>query len=166
MDEVVSIVKHSLIIVAGVALFIVATSLHRVDIAKSDKAMRDDDDIGESETFSIDPSIRKPEELVRGNVVAFKPAETRPEWSTRLIRVIALPGDTVTIKKAKKGHRIYVNDAVAPFTLRIDPRYERSPFLVPAGHLYLVFDNAKLGGDSLTEGPIPWRRIIGKAKVD
>jgi hypothetical protein len=38
-------------------------------------------------------------------------------------------------------------------------------FVVPRDTVYLLFDDATAGGDSLTSGPVPWRRILGKAKV-
>jgi signal peptidase I len=43
------------------------------------------------------------------------------------------------------------------------PRYEMSPYAVPAGHLFVMGDNRNDSNDSHAWGPLDVRRIVGKA---
>ncbi len=112
----------------------------------------------------------------RGDVVTFTPPASYPDGEGRLFikRVVALPGDTVSVKKGA----LYVNGQRAagpsPYPLRHGQWSEVltdrglhpiGPFSVPPGMVYVVGDNRENSHDSRSWGPLPLANIEGKAML-
>jgi len=167
-DHVSSLIKCAVMIALPVALFAYVTSYSSVHVPKEDLGMRSNKALNSAETFTVYPSIRRPKDLEAGDVVAFVAEKSGKKKTIRLARIMAIEGQRVAIKPQNKGPRIFVDgrkEVRWPEPGTIHGNISLPEFVVPQGHVYILFDNALLGGDSLTEGPLPWRRIVGKANV-
>lgn len=103
----------------------------------------------------------------RGDVVVFHSPD-RPERDF-IKRIIGLPGDTVSIDGA--SGRVYVNG------LPLEEPYVRGrtqcsatlmgcgPWVVPAGHYFVLGDNREQSTDSRFFGFVPEESIVGKALI-
>jgi signal peptidase I len=121
----------------------------------------------------------------RGDIVVFKPPRgaditqcgqppspaaacavpTRERSDTNFIkRVVAEPGDQISIKKG----RVYINGTLNdPWKIRPDDSCGicnlPKPITVPPGHFFMMGDNRGESADSREWGPVPRKWIIGKA---
>jgi signal peptidase I len=114
----------------------------------------------------------------RGNIIVFStpPKENcaGPPVSDLVKRVIGLPGETISVS----GGRVYINGkylpepwlpasvqnattpgpSAAPYSLR-------HPYLIPAGHVYVMGDNRTFSCDSRYWGPVQQSTIVGKVDL-
>jgi signal peptidase I len=119
----------------------------------------------------------------RGDVVVFKaPPEADPEQKDFIKRLIALPGDTVSVER----NRVILNGKPLAVTEKGDEVFEASPggddrkahpvilgpdyrdlepLVVPPGHVWVMGDHRNDSRDSRYWGPLEMRRIRGKAMV-
>lgn len=103
----------------------------------------------------------------RGDIVVFEPPVRSDKPYVK--RVIALPGETVTLREGK----LYVNgNGLDEGYIAAPPSYP-CPFIsggscelvVPNGHVFVLGDNRNNSSDSHVFGPVPLNNIIGKAIV-
>lgn len=94
----------------------------------------------------------------RGDVVVFK--YPRDEAENFIKRVIAVPGDTVTIVAG----RVFINDtAIAePYLLQL-PRENMPATLIPEGRLFVLGDNRLNSNDSRSFGMVSMEEVVGRA---
>jgi signal peptidase I len=105
-------------------------------------------------------------EIKRGDVIVFVfPEDPSKDF---IKRVIALPGETIEIKRKKiyiDGREIedkwgfFSDDYVGP------PRDDFGPFQVPPEHVFVMGDNRDESNDSRFWGPVNIQNIKGKAFV-
>jgi signal peptidase I len=105
-------------------------------------------------------------EIKRGDIIVFVfPEEPSKDF---IKRVIALPGETIEIRKKKvyiNGREIedkwgfFKDDYVGP------PRDDFGPFQVPQGHVFVMGDNRDESNDSRFWGPVNIENIKGKAFI-
>ena len=95
----------------------------------------------------------------RGDVIVFK-APDQPELD-RIKRVIALPGETVEVKR---DGTVYVNgDLLAEPYISSNVNGPSGTWQVPEDQYFVMGDNRAVSFDSRSGGPIPRDNIIGKA---
>ncbi len=100
--------------------------------------------------------------IERGDVVVFRhPASYDPQRSY-IKRVIALPGDTLSIDHG----RVYVNgkllhEPYVPLEYRDDQSV--AEMIIPAGSYYMMGDHRSISQDSRYFGPVDRSLIYGKA---
>ena len=111
------------------------------------------------------PAIRQPRP---GDVIVFRyPPNPRQDF---IKRCVAVAGQTIEIKDKV----LYVDGVkrVEPFTHHEDPRvFPRElsardnfgPYVVPAGHIFMMGDNRDNSLDSRFWGPLPLGNVKGKA---
>jgi signal peptidase I len=108
--------------------------------------------------------LHKPE---RGDIIVFR--AWNEEGRDYIKRVIAMPGETVTLKEGwvvvkglKLNEPYKLKPLDHPFTY---PRelWHPNKITVPPGHLFVLGDNRENSTDSRTEGPLPMKNILGKA---
>jgi len=111
--------------------------------------------------------FRKPH---RGDVVVIDSAEV---GRILIKRVIGLPGETVSLHDGS----VYIDGRrlVEPYVARANGRPEatvpfsghpwslQEPYVVPAGHYFLMGDNRTVSDDSRDWGPAPEHEFIGEA---
>ncbi|MDT7907018.1 MAG: signal peptidase I [Candidatus Calescibacterium sp.] len=105
-------------------------------------------------------------EIKRGDIIVFVfPEDPSKDF---IKRVIALPGETIEIRKKKiyiNGREIedkwgfFSDDYVGP------PRDDFGPFQVPQGHVFVMGDNRDESNDSRFWGPVNIENIKGKAFI-
>jgi signal peptidase I len=105
-------------------------------------------------------------EIKRGDIIVFVfPEDPSKDF---IKRVIALPGETIEIRKKKiyiNGREIedkwgfFKDDYVGP------PRDDFGPFQVPQGHVFVMGDNRDESNDSRFWGPVNIENIKGKAFI-
>jgi signal peptidase I len=121
------------------------------------------------EILAVDLHAYRLAKPARWEIVVLHPQEQPTgAYLTEMLRVIGLPGETVSISNGK----IFVNgQAVAqPQHLQSvrysanasDPHSELQPYVVPEGHYYLLGDNPAESSDSRTLGAIPASEICGR----
>ena len=165
MDHVHSVVKCVILVAIPVGLFIYATSYEKIKVPKNDKAMRSVEAVGTKEGFTVYPKERLPRDLKPGQIVAFAPEKPPPGMETRLAWVVALEGQTVAVEHKKGKPRLLVDGRPFPRPGKVGPGVKFPEVLVPRGHVFVLFEDPSAVGDSLSAGPLPWRRIIGRANV-
>jgi len=127
--------------------------------------------------FAYAPTLTRVERAVlpidtirRGDILVFKYPED-PERDF-IKRVIALPGETIELKKK----RVYINGTRLdePYVRYLSPpdeedgdqfdvRVQYGPVTVPAGHLFMMGDNRDNSQDSRYWGFLPQEYVKGKA---
>ncbi|MBA4349388.1 MAG: signal peptidase I [Thermodesulfovibrio sp.] len=113
------------------------------------------------------PGIRKPS---RGEIIVFK----YPEDPNRdfIKRVIAVEGDIVEAKNKK----VFVNGKVVDepyiqhidnsmYTIRLEPRDNFGPYLIPKDRVFVMGDNRDQSYDSRYWGYVDLKDIRGKALI-
>lgn len=94
----------------------------------------------------------------RGDVLVFRPPQN--EQKDYIKRLIALPGDTVEVKK----ETVYVNDSPLeePYILS-PPRYTVEKHKIPESSYFVLGDNRNNSNDSHKGWVVPRQNIVGKA---
>ncbi|MFC4021996.1 signal peptidase I [Micromonospora sp. GCM10011542] len=104
-----------------------------------------------------------------GDIVVFDPPDSygwNPDGASRILRVVAVPGDTIACCDAQG--RIIRNGTgqdepyVKPLAFGDPATFE--PITVPAGKLYLLGDYREAANDSSHNGPVPVDNVIGVVK--
>lgn len=94
----------------------------------------------------------------RGDVLIFQPPGNKQEDYIK--RVIALPGETVEIKK----ETVYVNGSPLKETyIKTPPQYTLEPEKIPEGSYFVLGDNRNNSNDSHNGWVVPRQNIVGKA---
>ncbi|MFE9654915.1 signal peptidase I [Micromonospora sp. NPDC006431] len=105
-----------------------------------------------------------------GDIVVFDPPDSygwNPDGRPRILRVVAVPGDTIACCDAQG--RIIRNG-----TAQDEPYIKAPPFgppaafeptTVPEGKLYLLGDYREAANDSSHNGPVPVENVIGVVKL-
>ncbi|GIJ27246.1 hypothetical protein Vqi01_24080 [Micromonospora qiuiae] len=99
-----------------------------------------------------------------GDIVVFDPPDSygwNPDGQPRVLRVVAIPGDTIACCDAEG--RIIRNGAAQdePY-VQLDGRpTEFQPITVPTGELYLLGDHRGVANDSSENGTVPAENVIG-----
>jgi len=94
----------------------------------------------------------------RGDVIVFEPANNqRVDY---IKRIIALPGDTVEVKRGT----VYVNGSQLdePY-IKDPPKYTIHQEKVPKNNYFVLGDNRNYSNDSHNGWTVPQQNIIGKA---
>lgn len=103
----------------------------------------------------------------RGDIIVFTPPN--PQNGDYIKRIIGLPGETIELKNGQ----VYINDQLLSEkylpadTKTVERAFLRDnvPYKIPDGD-YMVFgDNRNFSSDSREWGPIAYKEIIGKAKI-
>lgn len=105
----------------------------------------------------------------RGTIVTVDASklEIRKEQELYVKRVIGLPGDEINFS----GGSVFVNGVKLdePYlpkgTVTNAPANWKGPFVVPAGHVYVLGDNRALSADSRLYGPVPLDALNGRVLV-
>jgi len=119
---------------------------------------------------SMEPSLHEEQRLLiskvayffhepeAGEVVVFHPPNNRQ--ADYIKRIIALPGDTVEIKRGV----VYVNGSPLdePY-IKDQPSYTLHPKEVPENNYFVLGDNRNNSNDSHNGWTVPRQNIIGKA---
>lgn len=104
----------------------------------------------------VDVSLRP---VQRGDVVAFVHGDG-DDRRIYLKRVIALPGETVSLQRGV----VWLDGAPADATFgALDDRSDMPARRVPAGSIFVLGDNRGDSDDSRSFGPVPESAVIGKA---
>ena len=93
----------------------------------------------------------------RGDAIVFQPADS--QQGDYIKRIIALPGDTVEIKKGA----VYVNSTKLdePY-IKSSPRYTTEQKIIPANNYFVLGDNRNNSNDSHNGWVVPRQKIVGK----
>ena len=102
----------------------------------------------------------------RGDVIVFQ-APPHPDMDY-VKRVIAVPGDTVTVRDTT-----VIVDGVTLDETYVDPKNQGNPFAnknitnwtVPAGMYFVLGDNREVSSDSRDWGYVPAKNIVGRAAL-
>jgi len=111
------------------------------------------------------PAIRQPRP---GDIIVFRyPVDVRQDF---IKRCVAVAGQTVAIRDkvlyvdgVKREEPFAVHDDPRILPREISVRDNFGPYVVPAGHLFMMGDNRDNSSDSRVWGPLPARLIKGKA---
>ena len=116
--------------------------------------------LSDQERIFINKFVYRFEPIERGDVVVFWYPLDRSKSFIK--RVIALPGETVTIRQGV----VTVNGAVVPEPY-VPPQYEDvsdyGPTRVPADSYFVMGDHRISSNDSRVFGPVPSQFIYGRA---
>src|SRR6202166_4528334 len=116
--------------------------------------------LSDQERIFINKFVYRFESIHRGDVVVFWYPLDRSKSFIK--RVIALPGETVTIRQGV----VTVNGAVVPEPY-VPPQYEDvsdyGPSRVPADSYFVMGDHRISSNDSRVFGPVPSQFIYGRA---
>ncbi len=114
---------------------------------------------------SMEPTLKpgdkvitfRTKEINRGDLVVFINPLDKKEILVK--RVIALPGETISIKDGK----VFINGVYLyePY-IKNPPAYYLPPIKIPEGYYFVLGDNRNNSEDSSVYGPIPRKLIRGK----
>jgi len=120
--------------------------------------------------ISMEPSFHSEQRLLvskvvyrlhepeRGDVIVFEPADS--QQGDYIKRIVALPNDTVEIKKGA----VYVNGSKLdePY-IKNPPSYTIKEQKIPGNSYFVLGDNRNNSNDSHNGWVVPRQRIVGKA---
>jgi signal peptidase I len=147
---------RDLLIAIGLALVIIIFLYQPVKVEGTSMAPL----LSDQERIFINKFVYRFESIHRGDVVVFWYPLDRSKSFIK--RVIALPGETVTIRQGV----VAVNGAVVPEPY-VPPQYEDvsdyGPTRVPADSYFVMGDHRISSNDSRVFGPVPSQFIYGRA---
>ena len=147
---------RDLLIAIGLALVIIVFLYQPVKVEGTSMAPL----LSDQERIFINKFVYRFENIHRGDVVVFWYPLDRSKSFIK--RVIALPGETVTIRHGV----VTVNGVVVPEPY-VPPQYEDvsdyGPTGVPAGSYFVMGDHRISSNDSRVFGPVPSQFIYGRA---
>ena len=147
---------RDLLIAIGLALVIIVFLYQPVKVEGTSMAPL----LSDQERIFINKFVYRFEAIHRGDVVVFWYPLDRSKSFIK--RVIALPGETVTIRQGV----VTVNGAVVPEPY-VPPQYEDvsdyGPQRVPADSYFVMGDHRISSNDSRVFGPVPSQFIYGRA---
>ena len=147
---------RDLLIAIGLALFIIVFLYLPVKVEGTSMAPL----LSDQERIFINKFVYRFEAIHRGDVVVFWYPLDRSKSFIK--RVIALPGETVTIRQGV----VTVNGTVVPEPY-VPPQYEDvsdyGPTRVPADSYFVMGDHRISSNDSRVFGPVPSQFIYGRA---
>ena len=147
---------RDLLIAIGLALVIIVFLYQPVKVEGTSMAPL----LSDQERIFINKFVYRFEAIHRGDVVVFWYPLDRSKSFIK--RVIALPGETVTIRQGV----VTVNGAVVPEPY-VPPQYEDvsdfGPTRVPADSYFVMGDHRISSNDSRVFGPVPSQFIYGRA---
>jgi signal peptidase I len=147
---------RDLLIAIGLALVIIVFLYQPVKVEGTSMAPL----LSDQERIFINKFVYRFEAIHRGDVVVFWYPLDRSKSFIK--RVIALPGETVTIRQGV----VTVNGTVVPEPY-VPPQYEDvsdyGPQRVPAGSYFVMGDHRISSNDSRVFGPVPSQFIYGRA---
>src|SRR6202040_2381407 len=147
---------RDLLIAIGLALVIIVFLYQPVKVEGTSMAPL----LSDQERIFINKFVYRFEAIHRGDVVVFWYPLDRSKSFIK--RVIALPGETVTIRQGV----VTVNGTVIPEPY-VPPQYEDvsdfGPMRVPADSYFVMGDHRISSNDSRVFGPVPSQFIYGRA---
>jgi signal peptidase I len=147
---------RDLLIAIGLALVIIVFLYQPVKVEGTSMAPL----LSDQERIVINKLVYRFENIHRGDVVVFWYPLDRSKSFIK--RVIALPGETVTIRQGV----VTVNGVVVPEPY-VPPQYEDvsdyGPTRVPADSYFVMGDHRISSNDSRVFGPVPSQFIYGRA---
>jgi len=147
---------RDLLIAVGLALVIIVFLYQPVKVEGTSMAPL----LSDQERIFINKFVYRFEAIHRGDVVVFWYPLDRSKSFIK--RVIALPGETVTIRQGV----VTVNGTVVPEPY-VPPQYEDvsdyGPQRVPEGSYFVMGDHRISSNDSRVFGPVPSQFIYGRA---
>jgi signal peptidase I len=147
---------RDLLIAIGLALVIIVFLYQPVKVEGTSMAPL----LSDQERIFINKFVYRFESIHRGDVVVFWYPLDRSKSFIK--RVIALPGETVTIRQGV----VMVNGVVVPEPY-VPPQYEDvsdyGPTPVPAESYFVMGDHRISSNDSRVFGPVPSQFIYGRA---
>ncbi len=147
---------RDLLIAIGLALVIIVFLYQPVKVEGTSMAPL----LSDQERIFINKFVYRFESIHRGDVVVFWYPLDRSKSFIK--RVIALPGETVTIRQGV----VTVNGTVIPEPY-VPPQYEDvsdyGPTRVPADSYFVMGDHRISSNDSRVFGPVPSQFIYGRA---
>ena len=147
---------RDLLIAIGLALVIIVFLYQPVKVEGTSMAPL----LSDQERIFINKFVYRFEAIHRGDVVVFWYPLDRSKSFIK--RVIALPGETVTIRQGV----VTVNGTVVPEPY-VPPQYEDvsdyGPQRVPEGSYFVMGDHRISSNDSRVFGPVPSQFIYGRA---
>jgi signal peptidase I len=150
--------SRNLLLALGILLFVVAFLVQPVRVEGTSM----EPELADQERVFINKFSYRVFEIERGDVVVFSfPGDVRKSF---IKRVIALPGETLTIKQGN----VYIDNALLTESY-IPPEFQShtdlGPVTVPADHYFVMGDHRSVSNDSRHWGPLHRRFIYGKAML-
>lgn len=110
----------------------------------------------------VDKVIYRVSNPNRGDIVVFHKPGDPPDSPALIKRVVGIPGDVLEVKDGKlwrNGQPIdepYMHE-------KID--FDRGPYIVKPGHLFMMGDNRNNSADSRVWGQLPLENVLGRAEM-
>lgn len=146
------------IIIAGVAALFIIHFLFRTFFIPSGSMIPT---LKVKDYILVNEFIYKLKKPTYGDIVVFKPPpEANAEGKDFIKRVMALEGDTISVR----GGKVFINGESKdePY-VEYAPDYYFPPMKVPPGNLFVMGDNRPSSADSHVWGFLPAKNVIGKA---